>query len=195
MNIHAAFGPRGDAHIAYPACEAPASSTDALVELLERMKAEAERNARTIDALDRRTIAGAQQLHEIIAFNERAEAELSEIEAKSSSSAGTARAHAEVLAAEQRERALLDAESQHLEATLAQSESSLEEMQARSAADHAELARELPALRCAFRKRTREGHSNALRLACSLATLESEMGLLGSPDDFSKRAAWASPAF
>ena len=99
------------------------------------------------------------------------------------------------LTSSRRERALLDAESQHLEATLAQSESSLEEMQARSAADHAELARELPALRCAFRKRTREGHSNALRLACSLATLESEMGLLGSPDAFSKRAAWASPAF
>ena len=102
MDVPTALGPRGDNHITFPACDAHASSTDALVELLERMKAEAERNARTIDALDRRTLAGAQQLHEILAFNQRAEAELSEIEAKSSSSAGTARAHAEVLAAEQR---------------------------------------------------------------------------------------------
>ena len=102
MDVSTAFGPRGDTHITFPACDAHASSTDALVELLERMKAEAERNARTIDALDRRTLAGAQQLHELLAFNERAEAELSEIETKSSSSAGTARAHAEVLAAEQR---------------------------------------------------------------------------------------------
>ena len=67
---------------------------------------------------------------------------------------------------------------------------SLEQMQARSAAEHAALASELPALRCAFRKRTRDGHSNALRLACSLTTLEAEtVGLTKSA------RAWASPAF
>ena len=72
---------------------------------------------------------------------------------------------------------MLDAEAQRLEATLAHSESSLEEMQAQSAAEHAELARELPALRCAFRKRTRDGHSNALRAACSLASPQSGVEL------------------
>lgn len=217
------------------------TSTDALVELLSKMKAEAERNARAIDALDRRSIAGAEQLSELLAHNERAEADLVEIEQKASTSAGAARAHAEVLSAEQRcvarlspqprlpaaclswrprltvrpttiaspfparhhawsfacrERVSLDAEAQRLEETLTQSATSLERWQMQSVAQHAELASEIPALRCAFRKRTRDGHSNALRMACSLTTLETEMGLLGGMGRLTKpRTAWASPAF
>ena len=47
------------------------TSTDSLVELLGQMRAEAERNACAIDALDRRSLAGAQQLAELLAYNER----------------------------------------------------------------------------------------------------------------------------
>lgn len=89
---------------------------------------------------------------------------------------------------------MLDAESQRLAAQLDASELSIEEMQARSATEHAAFADELPALRCAFRKRCRDGHSNAIRFACSLNVLEAEMP---GQQPQSARAAlvWPSPAF
>ena len=74
----------------------------AMLELLNRMKAEAERHARAIEALDHERAARAQQLLDLQSDNQRSAAEVAEIEAKSLTSAGNARAHAEVLAAEQR---------------------------------------------------------------------------------------------
>jgi len=57
-----------------------------------------------------------------------------------------------------------------------------------SVAACAELADELPALRCAFRKRCRDGYSTAVRDACSLNVLESELA------DVRVHAEWAPHA-
>ena len=66
---------------------------------------------------------------------------------------------------------MLEQEAQRLAERLAESTSELEALQVRSCQADAEAARELPALRCAFRKRLRNGHSSALQLSCALAVL------------------------
>ena len=73
-----------------------------MLDLLARMKAEAERNNEAIAALDKEKQWRARQLSDLNEFITKAEAELAEIEHKSRSSAGHARAHIEVLATEQR---------------------------------------------------------------------------------------------
>jgi hypothetical protein len=173
------------------------------------MKDEAERNAAAIDALERERSAGAARLADLLAFNARTSAEVGEIESKSLTAAGNARASAEVLAAEQRyapslnstcppgtltarsavltrresmqssrglgsERRMLDAEAEAVTAELAQSEVAMEEMEAKSIAECKTIAAELPGLRNAFRKRCRDGYSNAVRLSLTLDVLECE---------------------
>ena len=73
-----------------------------MLDLLARMKAEAERNCAAIEALDKEQQRRSRHLAGLNEFNTKAEAELAEIEHKSRTSAGHARAHVEVLAAEQR---------------------------------------------------------------------------------------------
>lgn len=58
---------------------------------------------------------------------------------------------------------------------LADSMEALERMQVESARRSQEMTKELPMLRCSFRKRSREGYCNAIRLACSLSNLENEL--------------------
>ena len=69
---------------------------------------------------------------------------------------------------------MLDAEAERVAATLAESTRTLEAMQVRGADAATEVADELPALRCAFRKRCRAGLSNAVGLRCALTVLEAE---------------------
>ena len=85
---------------------------------------------------------------------------------------------------------MLDLEAERLAAELAESTSTLEAMQVRSAESAAEVAEELPALRCAFRKRCRAGFSNAVRLSCALTVLEGELrgAELGGADAVAKHA-------
>ena len=75
---------------------------DALMELLSRMRAESERNAAAIEALEKAHADGAGRLAHRFEAIKRLEAEVEEIECKSLDSAGNARASSEVLAAEQR---------------------------------------------------------------------------------------------
>ena len=87
---------------------------------------------------------------------------------------------------------MLDAETHRLASELDASELLIEELQGRSATEHAAIADKLPALRCAIRKRCRDGQSNAIRLACSLSVLEAEMhGRQPQKNAF----FWPSPAF
>ena len=116
----------------------------------------------------------ASRLRDFELSIERTEAEVADIQRKALDSAGNARANTEVLAAEQRERAMLDAEAERLAAVLAASTGSLEAMQARSAEAASALAAELSAARLAFRKRCRDGVSAELRLSCALHALEAE---------------------
>ena len=80
---------------------------------------------------------------------------------------------------------MLDAEAERIAAELAASTDTLEAMQMRSAEAASEVAAELPLLRCAFRKRMRDGLSSAMRLNCALVVLEGEA--LG-PEEGGKRA-------
>ena len=78
---------------------------------------------------------------------------------------------------------MLDAEAERLASELADSTSTLESMQVRSADAAQELACDLAPLRCAFRKRCRAGFSNAVRLACALTVLEGEVHTRGEGMD------------
>lgn len=152
----------------------PTDSTGAMLDLLARMKAESERTSQITSTLDAERQAGQVQLDALVASNLRTEAEVADIEARTLAAAGNAYAGADLLAMQQAERLKLEAECKQLEAELAQSELAMgayhEEM-IRESASHAAV---LPELRCAFRKRCRDGYSNAVRHACSLRVLESE---------------------
>ena len=89
---------------------------------------------------------------------------------------------------------MLDAEAERIAAALAESTSTLEAMQMRGAEVAIEVADELPALRCAFRKRCRAGLSNAVRLSCALTVLEGEAFGGADADAFGKRACLPSSA-
>ena len=75
---------------------------------------------------------------------------------------------------------MLEAEAERFVAELAASTGSLEEMQFRSTQAAQELAAELSPLRIAFRKRCRQGMSNAVHLSCALTVLEAEAFAGGS---------------
>ena len=156
-------------------------STGAMLNLLARMKEEAERTSQITSALDAERLAHQAQLEDLIACNQRTEAEVAEIEARTLAAAGNAHANADLLAIQQAERLALEAEAERLGTELTHCESQLGIHHEQVIDECSLFATELPALRCAFRKRSREGHSNAVRLACSLQVLESEcsdMGLL-----------------
>ena len=63
-----------------------------------------------------------------------------------------------------------------LEAQLLESTNALQELQVQRTHTHLDAAAEMASLRCSFRKRCSSGHSNAVRLACSLSLLEAELG-------------------
>ena len=92
-----------------------------------------------------------------------------------------------------RECALLDGEASRLSLRLADSELDMENLRARTAAEHSDAANDLPGLRLSFRKRCRTGHSNALRLACALQTLETEQN--GMAPQQKRTCALPSAAF
>ena len=80
-----------------------------------------------------------------------------------------------MLQGEHAEGVSLAAEIALLAAELEESMAALERLQVQNAQAEQESAMELPMLRCAFRKRCREGYSNAMRLSCSLSVLEGEL--------------------
>ena len=77
------------------------SPVDAMMELLHHCRAEAERNASAIEALERAHSEGASRLATLESDIARTEAEVADIESRALRSAGNARANSEVLAAEQ----------------------------------------------------------------------------------------------
>jgi len=101
--------------------------------------------------------------------------EITSIRAKAATSAGNSAELEAVLKGELAEASSLAAETARLAAQLTESMAALEQLHVRSAQAELDMAVELPKLRCAFRKRTREGYSNALRYSCSLLTLENEL--------------------
>ena len=80
-----------------------------------------------------------------------------------------------MLKGEENELDTFAAETARLMAQLKESMAALELLQVQGAQAAVDTAAEIPALRCAFRKRCASGHSNAARLACSLAVLEGEL--------------------
>ena len=153
---------------------AGAESTHAMLELLARMKEEAERTSQITAALDQECRTLHQTLDDLLAGNQRTEAEVAQIEARTLAAAGNARATADLLATQQAERLALDAEAARLEAELAQSECEMGAQHEQMVAWCDAHATELPELRCAFRKRCRDGYSNAVRNACHLTVMETE---------------------
>lgn len=79
-----------------------------------------------------------------------------------------------VLHAECAEARALASEAALLSQQLADSMVALEDLRIQGASRDQEVLKELPSVRCAFRKRGREGYCNAMRLAFSLHTLENE---------------------
>ncbi|KAL3931221.1 MAG: hypothetical protein SGPRY_001217, partial [Prymnesium sp.] len=115
---------------------------------------------------------------------------------KSSLSAGKSVELEDVLQGEQALTSTLTTETSLLTRQLSESMVALEKLKMQNAVQEQEVASELPMLRCAFRKRCREGYSNAMRLVCSLSILENELGTANeafrsaSPDTPSRETAF-----
>ena len=146
-----------------------------IVQLLQTMKEEHERNTATIEALEQRRHEHGRVLADSLGQADATEEEVKQILEKTRQSAGSARQLSEVLEAERAEAAALDAEAARLELDLAASTADFETMQVQSTEASFGTLRSLSELRCAWRKRNRDGYSLMVGRACALSALEAEV--------------------
>lgn len=143
------------------------------------MKEEHERNTVNIQTLEQRKHQQGCLLAESMESIRIVQDEIGAIVEKTMQSAGSARQLSEVLDAEQAESAALALEASRLEDELTASTASFEAMQVQSADAYCDVVAGLADLRCAWRKRNRQGHSAFVARLCALSALEAELGSEG----------------